>query len=79
METDVSMQDASSIIIITPLTEKAKDWFNEHIPDCATSWMGGPGVVVEHRYMQDIYDGMVDDGLVIKSNLQATNRIYGPF
>jgi len=65
---DVHVQGRSgdSVFIVTPVTEEAQEWVKEHIPDDA-QWFG-KGFVVEHRYLGNIIDGMIGDGLTI-SNL----------
>lgn len=62
--TDFLLCDEGSIAILTPMTEAAEDWVAEHLPEDAMRF--GPGVVIEHRYVADIVDGLVADGLSIK-------------
>lgn len=51
----------ASLFLFFPLTCAATDWIEEHIPEDAT-WFGA-GLVVEHRYAEDIALGMLADGL----------------
>lgn len=62
-DSDVVVRDEGSIFIVTPVSEDAKGWVEEHIPDDA-QWFGS-GFVVEHRYVADIVDGMIADGLTV--------------
>jgi len=44
-----------TVYIIRPITTQAQEWMDENVPD-ATYAMGG--VVVEHRYMPDLWAGI---------------------
>lgn len=59
---DFSITDGGSIYIITPQTDAGREWWEDHVPD-AQSW--GMGYAVEHRYIQDISTGILNDGLSI--------------
>lgn len=58
---DVRVINHGSLMMVYPLSEAAKAWVDEHIPDDA-QWMG-PGFAVEPRYIGAILDGMQADGL----------------
>jgi hypothetical protein len=64
MMADVSILDAGSILVVTPITEEAQQWCDEHLPDDAPMW--GHGYAVERRYAGDILAGMVRDGLEVE-------------
>jgi hypothetical protein len=59
---DFSVANHGSIFIISPLTDSAKDWIAENVSD-ESQWFGG-GLVVEHRYVDTLVEGMENDGLV---------------
>jgi hypothetical protein len=61
---DVMTRDEGSIVLFTPMTDVAKDWISEHIPDDA-QWFGR-SLVVEHRFSENIAIGMRNDGLQIE-------------
>lgn len=61
---DVFVRNEGSIFLVTPISEAAREWMKEHIPDDA-QYMGR-SLVVEHRYVEDIINGMKGDGLRIK-------------
>lgn len=63
MTTDFIVQDHGSLIILLPQTTVAKDWADEHFPDDAQNWASG--TVIERRYFEPIYDGIIADGLTI--------------
>ena len=64
MTTDFSLADRGSLAIITPLTEQATEWVDEFISD-ETQWFGG-GFVVEHRYVDDIVNRLLELGMEVK-------------
>lgn len=59
---DFEVNNQGTIFLFTPLTQAAKDWIAEHIPDDAT-YFGKALVVVEHRYAADIAVGIIAAGL----------------
>lgn len=61
---DFDVENHGSIFILQPLTPAAREWVSEHIADDAQWWAGG--VVVEHRYIADIVEGALSDGLVVR-------------
>ena len=60
---DFMLQNSGSISVLTPLTQQAAQWIDDHIDPNAQSW--GGGVVIEHRYVDDIVDGIERDGFSI--------------
>lgn len=62
--TDFELQRAGGLLILYPRTDAAKEWVADHISDEATRWCGG--VVIEHRYMDDVYHGILGDDLTIQ-------------
>ncbi len=60
---DFMLQNSGSISVLTPLTQQAAKWIDDHIDPNAQSW--GGGVVIEHRYVDDIVDGIERDGFSI--------------
>lgn len=53
-----------SLTLLEPLTEAAREWVAEHLPEDAQTF--GTSIVVENRYMSDIVTGIRRDGLVIR-------------
>jgi len=64
--TDFTVLDSGSIFILTAKTPEAIAWVAEHIPADASRW-GRNGIVVEHRYIDDIVAGFEEDGLTVRS------------
>ena len=60
---DFRLDDHVSICILTPMTSAAERWVEEHVPTDASGWCGG--VVVEHRLIGDVVDGIITDGLTV--------------
>jgi hypothetical protein len=60
---DFLLANHGSVLILHPLTDDAREWVGENIPDDAMSW--GRGVVIEPRYWEPIEHGILDAGLTI--------------
>lgn len=52
---------APSVYVLIPRSQAGQDWLDENIGQDAMSW--GGGLVVEHRYLEAILEGMAADGL----------------
>ena len=61
---DFSLYDSGSILLLTPMSDEAKDWVKEHLPEDIRTF--GRGFAVEPRYMNDIMDGLTSEGLTIR-------------
>jgi hypothetical protein len=61
---DFTVSNQGSIFILTPVTERAVAWRNEFLPSDALTW--GGGVVVEHRFIENIVNGIRKDGLTVQ-------------
>jgi hypothetical protein len=64
VELDFTVQDEGTIKILYPQTEAAEQWITDHIANDAQRWAGG--VVVEHRFIEDILFGVHNDGLTFE-------------
>ena len=60
---DLELTDHGSIVMLRPISDEAREWTDEHIPDDAM-WMGG-SVAIEPRYVGDIVEGILNDGLTV--------------
>lgn len=54
---------ASTVFLLTPKTDAARAWVAEHIPGDALTL--GRGIAVEHRYIANIVNGIMRDGLTV--------------
>lgn len=61
--TDFEVQDQGSIFIVVPLTDDARAWLRENVDPGAMQW--GGGIVVEHRYIDPLVDGIKDAGFSV--------------
>lgn len=62
---DFRVENHGSIFLVAALTDAAHEWIEDHIPEDAM-FFGGK-LAVEHRFIEDIVNGMLGDGLVIAS------------
>jgi len=62
---DFILRDEGSIVLLTPHTDAAHDWVNEHIGQDNGYQPMWPTVVIERRYAQDILEGVRAEGMVI--------------
>jgi len=58
---DVRVVNAGSIVLLTPLSDAARDWFDENLPEDRQT-LGG-ATAVEPRYVDSILDGLGGEGL----------------
>ena len=58
---DFRCENHGSLFLLFPLSPSAHSWIEEHLPEDA-QWFG-KAVVVEHRYIWTILDGIQDAGL----------------
>lgn len=61
---DFRLQNEGTLFLLWPLTEEALCWIDENIPEDATRW-ANDAVVIEPRYVEAIYEGIVNDGLAV--------------
>jgi len=61
---DFTVRNEGSIFLLTPHTDAARAWVEEHLPADAQTF--GPAIVVEHRYIGDIVAGIQADGLEVR-------------
>jgi hypothetical protein len=61
---DFRCENHGSVFLLIPVTQSAQSWVEENLQSDA-QWFGG-GVVVEHRYIWEILEGIQNDGLVVQ-------------
>jgi hypothetical protein len=61
---DLSVQNHGAIFLLRGQTEAGRDWISEHIPSDAQRWSGA--IVIEHRYIDNIVAGAMNDGLEVE-------------
>ena len=60
---DFSVNNQGSIFTLEPNTYDAKEWVEDNIPNDTMYF--GFSIVVEHRYISDIINGIINDGLTV--------------
>ena len=61
---DFRVENHGSVFLLQPLTPAGNSWISEHLPEDA-QWFGN-GVVVEHRFIWAILEGIQSDGLEVR-------------
>jgi hypothetical protein len=62
---DFLLRDEGSIVLLTPCSEAAREWIDEHIGQDNGFQPYFPTIVVEPRYIVEIVDGIQNDGLMV--------------
>ena len=66
---DFSIHDDGSILLLFPLTRKARAWTANHLPDDAPTF--GHAYAIEHNYVRNILNGILADGLTLGSRVRG--------
>ena len=66
MSSDFLLANHGSLYDLNALTAGASQWVDDHLPVDALRW-GPVGIIIEPRYVGDIMQGIVDDGLLVQS------------
>ena len=64
MHADFHVQNEGSIFLLQPLTREAHDWADKYLPEDAQRF--GSSIVIEHRYILSIVEGIKADGLEVR-------------
>jgi hypothetical protein len=64
MQIDFNLEGGGSIYTLLPLTAQAKEWVADNLPDEALRF--GDAICIEHRYIDDILAGLLNDGLTLQ-------------
>ena len=62
---DFELQNHGSIFVLIPQSTSARIWINDHIGRDNGYQPHYPTVIIEHRYIADIVEGIVADALVL--------------
>ena len=60
---DFLCENHGSLFLLFPLSQSAQSWVEEHLPT-DVQWFGN-AVVIEHRYVWTILEGIQNDGLAV--------------
>lgn len=61
---DFIISGGGSVFLLTPITKRAREWADEHLPKDRQTL--GTGIAVEHRYIVEIVEGIKRDGLIVR-------------
>ena len=61
---DVKIEDCGSIVMFDPVTPEAKEWVDENVGLESWQWLGNR-FSVDHRYADNLIEGMTGDGLEV--------------
>lgn len=59
---DFTVANHGSIFVLTGVSEACKEWIGLNVGNEETQTWGRDGIVVEHRYIGDIIDGLKAEG-----------------
>lgn len=62
-EVDFRVLFDGSVTLLWAISDDGVAWADEHLPEDRISW--GGATVIEHRYVEDILNGIDSDGLVV--------------
>lgn len=65
---DLSAVSHGSIVTVTPLTEAARQWIDDHVDHEGWQWFGY-SLCVEPRYVGALLEGAQADGLTVSGDL----------
>lgn len=60
---DISVRNEGTILLLRGESDAGRTWLDESLDPEAQRW--GSAYVVEHRYVYDIIDGALGDGLAV--------------
>ncbi len=62
---DFSITNGGSIVLLNPQTTEAEQWVEDHIGQDNGYQPYWPTVAIEANYVQEIIDGIEDDGMEV--------------
>lgn len=62
---DFYFANHGSVTLLTPLTDAAQGWVDDHLPELEPWQMFGKAIVIEPRNARDILQGLQGDGLTV--------------
>lgn len=63
---DIIVHFQGSVVGFTPRTAEGRDWIDENVQSEDWQWMGRT-LWIDHRFAEDLTDGMADAGLELRS------------
>jgi len=74
---DFRCENHGSLFLLYPITEPAHSWIDQHLPPDAPTF--GKAVVVYHRHIWAILEGIQIDGLTVSRRQRFKNRFQNAF
>jgi hypothetical protein len=66
-ELDFKLENHGSLSLLRPLSSAATEWMKEHLPvESPETQFWGDAIVIESRYVTEIVNGIIGDGLVLR-------------
>ena len=62
---DINVQNEGNIFLLHPQSEAGQQWIDENIGTGEGTTYFGNALVVEHRYVANVVEGMQADGLLV--------------
>ncbi len=60
----ILVRNEGSIFLLTPVSDLATDWVDHHLAQDSQHF--GDSIVIEHRYIADILEGIQENGLTVE-------------
>lgn len=64
--TDFRINDQGSVVGFTPVSQSAKEWFDENVQSEGWQWMGNT-LYADHRMAQGLIEGIEAEGFEVSS------------
>ncbi len=61
---DIIIRDEGSVFLVKPVSDAGRQWIDTNLQTEPWQWLG-EALGVEHRFITDIIDGMLGDGLIV--------------
>ena len=65
LKPDVLVHGGRSVFLFDPVSDRGKEWVDRNVSYEPYQRFGG-AIAVEHRYIDDLVEGAVSDGLVVE-------------
>ena len=66
--TDFGFANHGSLCLLTPISEPASEWVDQHLPEDALRW-GACSIVIEPRYVAPILNAIIEDGMTVNGGV----------
>lgn len=63
---DFYFRNAISFILLMPVSNRAEQWVNKNIT--LESWQDRNEIAIEPRMFEEIYEGLINAGMIVKTS-----------